>query len=343
MRVTIARDIGIIGLGKMGVLHAGIAHSLSGVQVKAICEKNTLSTKFAKELLPRSVVFYDDYMTMIEDEELDAVFVATPIESHVPIVTDIAQTRKDLSLFVEKPLAVTHNQAQVACEAARGMKGIHMVGYQKRFSPVFQRAKQLVMSHSIGDLMFFRAHSFSSDVLRQGTSWRFTREAGGVLLDLAPHVLDMVMWFFGEPETVFATRRRIYSREVDDYVHAAMSFSDGLQGYVDVCWSMRDFRLPDTLIEVQGTNGNITVTDDYVKLEINGQNPLETSVQVDYKQSFDTSVSFLLADPEYTKEDEAFLTAIETEHLPELNFFEGSKVNALIDRIMEFPEGDRSA
>jgi predicted dehydrogenase len=105
---------------------------------------------------------------------------------------------------------------------------------------------------------------------------------------------------------------------------------------------MRDFRLPDTLIEVQGTNGNITVTDDYVKLEINGQDPLETSVEMDYKQSFDTSVSFLLADPEYTKEDETFLSAIRTEHLPELNFFEASKVNALIDRIMEFPEGNRS-
>ena len=61
-----------------------------------------------------------------------------------------------------------------------------------------------------------------------------------------------------------------------------------------------------------------------------------------HKQSFDTSAPFLLADPEYTREDEAFLSAIETKHLPELNFFEAAKVNALIDRIMEFPEGNRS-
>jgi predicted dehydrogenase len=342
VKVTIAKQIGVIGLGKMGVLHAAIVNSLSDVQVKAICEENAILTKLAKELLPKSVAFYHDYMTMIEKEELDAVFVATPIESHVPIVTGITQTRKDLSIFVEKPLAVTYDQARVACEAVRDSKGAHMVGYQKRFSPIFQRAKELILNHRIGDLMFFRAHSFSSDVLRQGKSWRFTKGAGGVLLDLAPHVLDMVIWLFGEPETVVATRRRIYSREVDDYVHAAMSFRDGLQGYVDVCWSMSEYRLPDILIEVHGKDGTISVTDDYVRLEARAQEPLETVLEIDHKQSFDTSVSFLMADPEYTKEDERFLSAVETRQLPELNFFEASKVNALIDRITESSEGNRS-
>jgi len=334
--------VGIIGLGKMGMLHAGIVNSLSGIQVKAICETNALLAKFAKELLPKPIAYYHDYLKMIEDEELDAVFIATPIEAHVPIVIDIARTRKNLSLFVEKPLAATHDEAQAACKAVTGLNGVHMVGYQKRFSPIFQRAKELLLDERIGDLMFFRAQAFSSDVLRQGKSWRFTKGTGGVLLDLASHVLDLVMWFFGEPESVLATRRRIYSREVDDYVHATMSFSSGVQGYVDACWSMRDFRLPDTLIEVQGTKGSITVTDDYVKLEISGENPFETSVEVEHRQSFNTSVPFLLADPEYTKEDEAFFSAIDSKRMPELSFVEASKVNALIDRIMKFSEGNRS-
>ena len=273
---------------------------------------------------------------MLRNERLDAVFITTPIHTHVPIALDLIQEEASIPLFVEKPLASSADQAKLACEAVSKSPSSHMVGFQKRFSPVFQRTKEFIEKGSIGELMFFRAYSFSSDVLREGGSWRLRSGAGGVLLDLAPHLVDILLWFFGEPDSVSAVRRRLYSSEVDDYFHAVMSFKSGLKGHMDTCWSIRSFRLPELSIEIHGKKGTLTVTGDFVRLETDIESDLETAVtQVNYKQSFNTSVSFLLADPEYTKEDEAFLRAESQPTAHKVDFFEAAEVNALIDRMTE--------
>lgn len=331
----------MVGLGKMGILHAGILNSLPDARVKAICERESLLARAAKALLPKTIAFYKDHMKMMENEELDAVFITTPIDTHSGLVVDFARADRDLSMFLEKPLASSGDEARKACEAARNLRGIHMVGFQKRFSPIFQRAKELLDNGSVGKLMFFKASSFSSDVLHEGASWRFSKGKGGVLLDLAPHALDLLLWLFGEPDSVSSVKKRMYSREVDDYVHAVMSFKSGLNGHIDACWSVLGYRLPELSIEVYGDKGSMTVTDDFVKLD--GSDGIESRTpKVCYKQSFDTSVSFLLADPEYTKEDEAFLRHVHERTLPEPNFFEAAKVNDLIDRVNRSAESGRS-
>ena len=327
----------------MGVLHAGIFNALPDCHVVAICEKERLQIRLAKSLVPERITFYRDSVRMVEEEELDGVVIATPIGTHVPIAADLAKTNSKLSIFIEKPLAPSANQAQLACEAISKLTGIHMVGFQKRFSPVFQQAKQFIKNGSIGDLMFFRAHSFSSDVLRQGDSWRFKQGSGGVLLDLAPHLVDMLLWFFDIPSSVFAVTKRLFSRSVDDYVHAVMSYESGLKGYFDACWSISSYRLPEIWIEVHGKNGTMTLTDDFVKLELESKRKDEAkSLLVYYKQSFDTSASFLLADPEYTREDEAFLRGLREHTLPSPDFFEAARVNVFIDRIINSTEKGRS-
>lgn len=315
----------------MGILHSGIMNTFPDGRVKAICEKDDFLVKAAKAFLPKTITLYNDHVDMLANEELDAVLVTTPIHTHVPLITDIARTNRDLSIFAEKPLAPTHEQAQIACDAVRDLRGIHMVGYQKRYSRVFQKAKEFLSQRLLGDLLFFRAYSFSSDVLRRGSSWRFRKGTGGVLLDLAPHLLDILLWFFGEPSAIESFSRRIYSKEVDDYVQAIMSFDSELKGTMDTCWCIKNFRLPEISIEAYGKKGIMTVSDDFVKLALDG----EIGRQTLYRQSFDTCVPFLLADPEYTLEDEAFLAAVRNRAKPQFDFFKAAKVNAIIDRINE--------
>jgi len=334
------QNVGVVGLGKMGILHSGILSSLPDARVKAICEREVFLARAARVLLPKTVAIYRDHMKMEEKEDLDAVFITTPIDTHSALVADFARADRDLSLFLEKPLASSSHEAKEACEAVRNSHGAHMVGFQKRFSPIFQLAKELLDGGSVGELMFFKASSFSSDVLREGASWRFSRGGGGVLLDLAPHVLDILLWLFGEPSSVMGVKKHIYSREVDDYVHVVMSFESGLKGHIDACWSVAGYRLPELSIEVHGKDGIITVTDDFVRLD--NPSAIESGTRVWYKQSLDTSVSFLLADPEYTKEDEAFLRHAHEQTLPGPNFFEAARVNELIDRITKSAEGGLS-
>jgi predicted dehydrogenase len=327
--------IGVVGLGKMGILHAGIISSISGASVTAICEKENFLITAAKALLPKRIAFYKDHQKMVTEEQLDAVFITTPISTHVSVVNDLLKSNTELSVFVEKPLAASYEQAKAACEAATRSRGVHMVGFQKRFSPVFQEAKQLIDQNILGAPIFFRGYCFSSDGIREGSGWRFRKNTGGVLLDSAPHLLDLLIWFFGEPTTTAAVKKHVYSSEVEDYVHAIMSYESGLQGHIDACWSLSNFRLPEFLIEIYGRNGLLTVTDDYVRFAPGRGRGKMGGGQTHHRQSFETSAPFLLADADYTMEDVAFLNAVRTQTMPELNFVQSAKVNALIDRILE--------
>jgi predicted dehydrogenase len=324
------RNVGIIGLGKMGILHAGIVNQLPNSRVQAICEKEKIVAGIAKKLLPKGVSYYDDHVEMATKENLDAAFITTPIASHTPIILDLADLKPEISLFVEKPLADSAASAKKACEAVAKLRGVHMVGFQKRYSPLFQQAKKLIDEKSIGDLMFFKAYSYSSDVVREGKSWRFMGGTGGVLLDLAPHLLDVLLWLFGDVRSVSAVRRKLYSKAVDDYTHALFNFESGLTGHMDACWSVRGLTLPEISIEMYGKEGNMTLTDDELRIEHESE---EGRLEVFHNQSFDTSVPFLLANPEYTTEDQMFLDSISERNHPAPDFFEAAKVNFLIDRI----------
>jgi predicted dehydrogenase len=330
-RVGPTKNVGIIGLGKMGILHAGIVNQLPDSRIQAVCEKEKLISGIAKKLLPKEVQFYDDHIEMVTKENLDAVFITTPIGSHTPIIVDLAKLKPDLSLFVEKPLARSTELAKTACEAVGNLSGVHMVGFQKRFSPLFREAKRLIELKSIGELTFFRTSMYSSDVLREGKSWRSKSGIGGVLLDLAPHLLDVILWLFGDVQTVSGVRRRrIYSKSVDDFTHARFEFESKLSGFMDASWSVSGYRLPEMELEIYGKDGKMTLTDDELKIFYENA---EGKVQAFSNQSFDTSVPFLLASPEYTLEDQTFLDSIDKRADPSPNFFEAARVNFLIDRI----------
>jgi predicted dehydrogenase len=321
-------NVGVIGLGKMGVLHSAILNTLPRTKLRAIYEKNRFLVKAGGAFLPKTIRMYRDLDSMLAREPIDALFITTPIHSHVDVIIDALKSDRHLNFFVEKPLASSYPQARAACKAVSKLKCVHMVGFQKRFSPIFQKGKQIIETRQLGDPVFFRAHSFSSDVLKEGKTWRFQKGRGGVLLDLGPHILDLLAWYFGEPKPLTAVKKRFYSREVEDYVHALVSFDSGLKGYVDVCWSMRNFRLPEISIEVHGKEGILTVTDDSVTVEMSGGEKKNW-----YKQSFNTPIPFLLADPEFTKEDQTFLNAVEGSTSATPDFYHAAKTNALIDKI----------
>jgi len=319
----------------MGLLHAGIVNSLKDAKVTAVCEKDLFLAKAAKMVLPKKVDIYRDIDKMISEKDPDAVYVTTPIDTHASIVGQLLSAKADLSVFVEKPLAATYEQAKRACEVSSHSKGIYMVGFQRRFSPVYRKAKELLLESLVGEPIFCRAYCLSSDVLREGSAWRSRRSSGGVLLDSAPHLLDVLIWFFGEPTRVMAVKRQVFSREVEDYVHATMSYESGLQGHMDACWSVSNYRLPEVFLEIHGRNGILTVTDDFVKVSPGKQGGADGGNRFYNRQSLNIPLPFLLTDPEYTAEDVAFLDAVRTRATLDMNFVQAAKVNALIDRIMQ--------
>jgi predicted dehydrogenase len=250
----------------------------------------------------------------------------------------LTATAPDVGIFVEKPLATNYVEAMKVCNTARTSRVIHMVGLQKRYVATFKKAKEILVNGEIGKSLFFRSYSFSSDVFGRGQGWRFKKGSGGVSLDLGSHLLDLIIWYFGEPTRVAGLQKRIYSEEVEDYAHVNIEFESGLVGYADLCWSIRNYRLPEVYVEIHGTNGVLVVNDDYIKVQMDkdGKN-LGAGNHFYRKPELQPSVTFLLGDPEFTLEDEEFRTAVQSKTLTEPNFFTAAKINLLMDKIHDLP------
>ena len=91
----------IIGLGKMGLLHAGILNRLDNLHLIAICEKEKMIRTYFQDLR-KDIVLYDEVETMFRNESLDVAFITTPISSHYPIAQMCIKNH--VNFFIEKPL-----------------------------------------------------------------------------------------------------------------------------------------------------------------------------------------------------------------------------------------------
>jgi predicted dehydrogenase len=323
-------NIGIVGLGKMGILHASILNALEGCSVTAICEKERLVLEFAKKILPH-ITFYSDVVSMVNQEKLDAVFVTTPISTHLPILREIIDS-ESIPVFMEKPLAASYDEASTMAQLSKEKQIITMVGYQKRFAPSFSRAKNILDSGQIGKPLMFRAHSFVSSVFKEGRGWRFKKGEGGALLDLGSHLIDLLTFYFGVPDWVSGFDIQIASKQVEDFAHALFGFESGLRGYVDVSWSVEGYRLPETKIEVIGSEGRIEVSDDRVFVSGN-RSERDSGGNEFTAPDLYKGVNFLIGDPEYCTEDEFFLNSIKNGKEAHPDFSQASIVNKVIEGI----------
>jgi predicted dehydrogenase len=326
-------SIGIVGLGKMGILHAGILNALPNCKLVAICEKETMISKLAKKILP-DITFCNSVPEMIETHDIDAVFITTPIVSHAPIVDEISKVSRQVNIFVEKPLAGSLEDAKKILAQMSSSNTTKMIGFQKRFAPQFRRTKELLDKKALGDLLFFKGFSFVSSVFSDGSGWRFKRGAGGSLLDLGSHLLDLILWYFGAATSVSAVERSFYSSEVEDYTHVTLNFAK-LVGSIDVSWSIRGFRLPETQIEIHGKNGSIFVDDDSLRISTERDIPGVISAGNHKLQKPDLvkGVDFLLSDAEYCLEDRYFLDCLSEKKPANPGLEAGVEVNRLVEQI----------
>ncbi len=259
-------NAGVIGIGKMGIVHAATVRTDPRVNVAAFCDSSKFTVQSAKSFI-RDANFYTDYREMLDKEALDVVYIATPTSSHSELAAHCAAAGKHI--FVEKPLGTDLKEAEGVWKAVQKSGVVSQVGYVCRYSPTFEKAKELLDAGVIGTIKNFGSVKYSSDVLRKvEKSWRFMRKAsgggGGVVNEFACHGVDLLVWIFGEPKGVSAKTESWYSAEVEDYVHATFDYGD-FSGWIDSSWSMQDFRKPYNKIDVTGDNGKLIVTDSEIR------------------------------------------------------------------------------
>lgn len=205
--------------------------------VTAICGSNEERTRkiAAQHHINRA---YTNYLTLFEQEELDAVAVCVPNDLHHPIAVQALLRGKHV--LCEKPLAINELQAKEMFELARRACVAHMVCFTYRWMPAFRFLKVLLDDGYVGEMIQLGISYLSGFGVRPEASWRFdsARAGGGVVADLGSHAIDLARWFAGDILSVsscFAkTIQRGSSCEAEDSATLTLRHTSGAVGHIHV-------------------------------------------------------------------------------------------------------------
>ncbi|MBC8103302.1 MAG: Gfo/Idh/MocA family oxidoreductase [Cytophagales bacterium] len=229
--------IGIIGLGGMGRGHAGYlsAGEVPGATLAAIADVSPVAHEWAKTHLDDHVRRFETADAMMDSGGIDGVIVSTPHYYHPPLA--IAALKRGLHALVEKPAGVYVKQVREMNEAAEASGRVFGIMFNQRTRAIHQKVKALVESGEIGEIrrtQYVITDWFRSQSYYDSGGWRATwsGEGGGVLVNQAPHNLDLWQWICGMPTRVraFCGFGRFHNIEVEDDVTAYVEYANGANG-----------------------------------------------------------------------------------------------------------------
>jgi predicted dehydrogenase len=207
--------VGILGFGFIGKVHAYAYRNMMlyydpapvETRLVGVCTSRRETAEAARSLLGFDFAA-TDWREITENPDIDVVNICLPNSLHVePLLSAIAHGKH---IYCDKPLAASAKEARQVVAAMQDYRGVHQMTFNYRFIPATLRAKQLVEAGFIGEPLCFRAaylHAGSADP-NAPLRWKFSRKmGGGVIHDIASHVLDLLGHFLGEFSEVFCVTR----------------------------------------------------------------------------------------------------------------------------------------
>lgn len=305
--------VGIIGYGKMGILHGGLINATNKAKVTAICDKSWVMRFGIKKVYPEARTF-SNVEDMLNKTKLDAVIITTPTFHHAKAA--LLCMKRHCNLFIEKPLASFYEDSRRLYKVAK-REGIKIqVGFCNRFNPAISKGKYLLDQGVIGIPKEAKAFMYIADVLEEQSGWRYSKSAsgGGVLMDFGIHMLDQLCWYFGRIQSVKADAEKLYSREVEDELRADLVFAKGVHVVFHTSWSKEQYRKSYARLEIQGTDGSMAVTDQTLDIYDREGNRVRQYVYPDLYSGAYIDIGGLW----FSKQMEAFLEVIEGKREPNL-------------------------
>jgi predicted dehydrogenase len=206
--------------------------------------------------------WYDNAEDLINDPEVDAIYIATPPVAHKAYVLLSAQANKPV--YVEKPMALNFEECQAMIQACQAAAVPLFVAYYRRALPRFLKVKELIDAHSIGEVRFVNVTLYQPLAPRElDTStlpWRVMPEVagGGYFVDLASHMLDFLDYVFGPIRSVLGlATNQAHSYPAEDIVTGTFLFESGIHGVGTWCFTSFDKR---EMTEIVGSEGKLTYT-----------------------------------------------------------------------------------
>jgi predicted dehydrogenase len=218
--------VGVVGLGYWGPNLARNFGTIPGCELAWLCDASEHARAKLERSFPnaRSTARLED---LLEDDELDAVILATPVPTHAELAVAVAQAGKHC--FVEKPLATTAADAERAVAAAARADRILMVGHLLEYHPGLRALKELADSGELGDEIFY----IYGNRLNLGK----LRADENALWSLGAHDVSVVLTLAqGDPVEISAHGESYVRDGVEDVVFCFLRFASGLVAHLHLSW-----------------------------------------------------------------------------------------------------------
>jgi len=269
---------GIIGCGNVCEVKSGPAFQLvEGSLLQAVMRRNKEKAKdFAQR--HKVPIFYSDANKLIQNPNIDAIYIATPPNTHAYLTIEALKAGKPV--YVEKPMALNFNECQQMIEASEKFQVPLFVAYYRRFFPYFLKIKEIIDNEQIGKLLTSQLTTVlpprKGDYDKENPPWHLIPKisGGGYFFDLACHQLDTLDFLLGEVKEVhgfYTNRADIY--KVEDTLVASLKFKSGVLGSCNWTYVANKSSYTDR-IEIVGTKGMISFSisaNSPIVLNINGE------------------------------------------------------------------------
>lgn len=255
---------GIIGPGSRGQYHMRNLLSIPQAEITALADNYAVNLEEAGRLAP-GAKRYDDYRRLLDDPQVDAVVIATPLNCHHRMALDAFGAGKHV--LCEKAMAYTPEECHEMYLRGRASGKVFFVGQQRLFDPKYIRVMDSVRKGELGPVVNVRNYWFRNNDWRRGVpspelerhiNWRLYREySRGLMTELACHQLQNGTWAMGMlPTQVMGTGSIVYwrdGREVFDSVSTIYTFPNGVNMTFESVIANKHFGMGEQILCKEGT------------------------------------------------------------------------------------------
>src|SRR5215204_4169223 len=250
-------------MGAQGSIYARLISNgvVPNLEIGAIVDENPMRRQVVESEYP-GTPFYDDYLMMLDSGTVDAVVICVPPYLHPQMGIEALQ--RDIHVLLEKPAGIYTKQVEkLNAVAATKPELTFAIMFNQRNNPLYRRIKEIIGSGGIGAIRhtswiittWWRPQAYYDQ-----SAWRGTwgGEGGGVLVNQAPHQLDLWLWICGLPQSVYAKVAYGFRRAiaVEDEATAIVDYGQGATGVFST--ATHDFVGTDRF-EILGDSGKIVV------------------------------------------------------------------------------------
>lgn len=236
-------NIAMVGCGYWGKNLARNFHEIKNLS--AVCDPHPPTAEKFSEMYQVPALSWEE---VLQDDSINAVALAVPAEMHYDMA--MAAMEKSKHVYVEKPIALDVNEAEMMVNKAEKANLTLMVGHLLQYHPVFRKLKKLVTSGKIGNVEYIYSNRLSLGKVRREEN---------VLWSFAPHDISMVLALANsEPTKVTASGQSYLGKNIEDITMANLEFPNGLKAHIFSSW-VHPFK--EQRLVVIGDNGMLTFED----------------------------------------------------------------------------------